>query len=201
MANSPLVTELIDALRCLPGVGPKSATRMAFHLLERGRDNGNKLAIIMAKAMKQVGHCHRCRTFTEEAICHLCSNTKRDESLLCIVENPSDVAAIEHTSPYKGFYFVLMGHLSPIDGIGPADIGIDLLKKRLALGTVNEIILATNATVEGEATAHYISTLAKQFKIKTTRLAYGIPMGGELDLIDSHTLAHAFSARTLYENS
>lgn len=201
MANSLLVQELIDALRCLPGVGPKSAMRMAFHLLERGRDNGNKLAETMAKAMKQVGHCHRCRTFTEEAVCHLCSNPKRDESLLCIVENPSDVVAIEQINPYKGFYFVLMGHLSPIDGIGPSEIGIDLLRKRLATGTIAEIILATNATIEGEATAHYISTLAKQFKIKTTRLAYGIPMGGELDLIDSHTLAHAFSARTLYEEA
>ena len=201
MATSPLVQSLIDALRCLPGVGPKSATRMAFHLLERGRDNGEKLADVMAKAMKQVGHCHRCRTFTEEAICHLCSNSKRDESLLCIVESPSDMIAIEHISPYKGFYFVLMGHLSPIDGIGPNEIGIELLKKRLANGAISEIILATNATVEGEATAHYISTLAKQFKIKTTRLAYGIPMGGELDLIDGNTLAHAFSARTVYEEA
>lgn len=201
MANSPLVQELIDSLRCLPGVGPKSATRMAFHLLERGRDNGKRLAEIMAKTMKQVGHCQRCRTFTEEMICQLCNNAKRDESLLCIVESPSDVVAIEHISPYRGFYFVLMGHLSPIDGIGPEDLGIELLKKRLAMGEISEIILATNATVEGEATAHYISMLAKHFNIKTTRLAYGIPMGGELDLIDGHTLAHAFSARTLYEDA
>ncbi len=201
MGNSPLVQQLIESLRCLPGIGPKSATRMAFHLLERGRDNGTKLAAVLAKAMQQIGHCQRCRTFTEAVICQLCDNPKRDESLLCIVESPSDVSAIEHISPYRGLYFVLMGHLSPIDGIGPNDLGIELLKKRLAMGKINEIILATNATIEGEVTAHYISTLAKQFKIKTTRLAYGIPMGGELDLIDGHTLAHAFSARTLYEEA
>lgn len=198
--NSPLVQELIEALRCLPGVGPKSASRMAFHLLERGRHNGERLATTLSKAMKNVGHCNRCRTFTEEATCHLCDNLKRDQFTLCVVENPSDVSAIEQTSPYQGLYFVLMGHLSPIDGIGPQQLGLDQLKTRLENESIKEVVLATNATVEGEATAHYIAHMAKNANIKTTRLAYGIPMGGELDLIDSHTLAHAFSARTVYED-
>lgn len=199
--NSPLVQELIEALRCLPGVGRKSASRMAFHLLERGRHNGELLAATLSKAMKNVGHCSRCRTFTEESICQICSNPKRDQHTLCIVENPSDVSAIEQTSPYQGLYFVLMGHLSPIDGIGPQQIGLDRLKERLEKEDIKEIVLATNATVEGEATAHYTANIAKNAGIKTTRLAYGIPMGGELDLIDSHTLAHAFSARTVYEDA
>ena len=200
MINSPLVQELIEALRCLPGVGPKSASRMAFHLLEHGRHQGEVLSNTLAKAMKNVGHCKRCRIFTEDDICHLCSNNKRHQQLLCIVETPSDVAAIEQTSPYQGLYHVLMGRLSPIDGIGPKELGLDHLRNRFKNETIEEIVLATNATVEGEATAHYIANMAKPFGIKTTRLAYGIPMGGELDLIDSNTLAHAFSARTLYED-
>lgn len=199
MSNSPLVLELIEALRCLPGVGPKTAQRMAYHLLERGRENGNTLAAVMAKAMQDVGHCKTCRTFTEDDTCHICSNQKRNPALLCIVENPADIAAIEQNSSYNGYYFVLMGHLSPIDGIGPDQIGINLLKQRLDTGEIKEMILATNATVEGEATAHYLATLAKKYKIASSRLAYGIPMGGELDLIDGPTLAHAFQARTDYE--
>ena len=201
MISSPLVRELIEALRCLPGVGPKSASRMAFHLLERNRENGEKLSAVMARAMKEIGHCKRCRTFTEAEICEICQNDRRSSALLCIVENPTDILSIEQISPYQGLYFVLMGHLSPIDGIGPKEIGMGLLKKRFEDDDISEIILATNATVEGEATAHYIANLAKQFKIKTTRLAYGIPMGGELDLIDGNTLAHAFTARTIYEDA
>lgn len=201
MISSPLVRELIEALRCLPGVGPKSASRMAFHLLERNRESGEKLSVVMAKAMKEIGHCNRCRTFTETDTCEICENSRRNQTSLCVVENPTDIMAIEQTSPYQGLYFVLMGHLSPIDGIGPKEIGMNLLKQRLENEGITEIILATNATVEGEATAHYIANMAKHFNIKTTRLAYGIPMGGELDLIDSNTLAHAFSARTIYDDA
>jgi len=196
MAFSPLVETLMSALRCLPGVGPKSAQRMAIELLERGRDNGKQLADALNKAMDQVGHCLKCRTFSETDVCHLCSHPKRDTHTLCIVESPADIFALEQTGHFRGLYFVLMGLLSPLDGIGPDNIGIDLLRERFEQGTVKEIILATNPTVEGEATAHFISTLAKQHGISATRLAYGIPIGGELDLVDPNTLAHAFVTRT-----
>jgi len=195
MAFSPLINQLIDALRCLPGVGPKSAQRMAFHLLERGRDRATHLSSTLVEAMTHVGHCLNCRTFSETKICNLCSNTHRDHSQLCVVESPVDVYAIEQTSSFKGLYFVLMGHLSPLDGIGPNDIGIDHLLKRFDSGEITEVILATNPTVEGEATAHYIAELVKQRNIKTTRIAHGVPLGGELEFVDSGTLTRALIAR------
>lgn len=195
MLSSPLLEQLIEALRCLPGVGPKTAQRMAFQLLERGRDNGMHLGRILQSAMQQINHCQQCRTFSESTLCKLCSSTHRDSSLLCIIESPIDMTAIEQMGSYRGLYFVLRGHLSPLDGIGPDDIGIKQLMTLLAENKITEVILATNPTVEGEATAHYISELIKQYKIKVTRLAHGIPLGGELEYIDSGTLAHAFAGR------
>lgn len=196
MAFSPLLNQLIESLRCLPGVGQKSAQRMAFHLLERQRDNGLKLAEHLAQAISQVGHCKLCRTFSEEALCRICTHAQRDESLLCVVESPADVLAIEQTGSYRGHYFVLMGHLSPLDGIGPEDLGLDKLHQRLAQDNpVKEVILATNPTVEGEATAHYIANLLKKLKIKATRIAHGVPLGGELEYVDGGTLMHALAGR------
>ncbi len=188
----------MDALRCLPGVGPKSAQRMAFYLLERDRDGGRKLAEILAEAMEKIGHCKRCKTLTEEETCRICSNTRRDQSLLCVVETPADVISIEQSVHFTGLYFVLGGHLSPLDGIGPAEIGLDLLDKRLAEGEITEVILATNTTVEGETTARYISDMASGHGISATRIAHGVPLGGELEYVDSGTLAHAFSGRKSY---
>ncbi len=195
MQFSPLLEQLIEALRCLPGVGPKTAQRMAFQLLERGRENGKNLARILDAAMQQIKHCQRCRTFSEADLCKLCSSTHRDPSLLCIVESPIDMVAVEQIGMYRGLYFVLMGHLSPLDGIGPEDIGIKQLLTQINTGQIQEVILATNPTVEGEATAHYISELVKQHNIKVTRIAHGVPLGGELEYIDSGTLAHAFAGR------
>lgn len=199
MEFSPLIDNLIESLRCLPGVGPKSAQRMAFHLLERNRDGGLQLAESLKETMQHVTHCQRCRNFCETDICHICSNTKRDQNLLCIVETPADVLVIEQTHNYRGLYFVLMGHLSPLDGIGPDDLGIELLKERLIEENFSEIILATNPTVEGEATAHYIAKLTKQHNIKTSQIAHGVPLGGELEFIDGSTLSRAFSRRELVE--
>jgi recombination protein RecR len=199
MAFSPLIQELIDSLRALPGVGPKSAQRMAFHLLERNRPAGQSLALSLSKAMDHVKNCQQCRTLTESDRCLLCENPRRDPSALCIVESPADIIAIEQTGGFKGLYFVLLGRLSPMDGIGPNELGFDLLKKRLASATVREIILATNPTVEGEVTAHCIAELAKPYSIQITRIAYGIPLGGELDYIDGGTLAHALMSRVNYE--
>ena len=195
MSTSRLIERLIESLRCLPGVGPKSAQRMAFHLLEHDRDGGYQLAEALSQAMEQVGHCSECRTLTETAICGLCVNDQRDRSQLCIVETPADVQALEQSTGYKGLYFVLMGHLSPLDGIGPEALGLDLLGERLGLGQVTELILATNPTVEGEATAHFINEMARTHGIRTTRIAHGVPMGGELEYIDSSTLSHAFAGR------
>lgn len=192
---SPLLEQLIEALRYLPGVGPKTAQRMAFQLLERGRENGKHLAQVLQAAMEQIGHCQTCRTFCETDICKLCEATNRDTSLLCITENPIDMLAVEQMGAYRGRYFILMGHLSPLDGIGPEEIGIQQLNTLLASGSIKEVILATNPTVEGEATAHYISELVKQYNIKVTRIAHGVPLGGELEYIDSGTLAHAFAGR------
>lgn len=185
----------MNALRCLPGVGPKSAQRMVFYLLERDRDGGRQLATVLEEAIRNVGHCAVCRTLSEQKICALCANPMRDRSLLCIVESPADVLAIEQTAGYRGLYFVLMGHLSPIDGIGPEDIGVDALKARLDGGEVQEVILATHSTVEGEATAYYLADLVKSRKIEATRLAQGIPMGGDFDYIDGGTLSKALVAR------
>lgn len=195
MAFSPLINRLIEDLRCLPGVGPKSAQRMAFHLLERDREGAKRLATSLNEAAEQVGHCQQCRTLSETNICSLCANNNRDRSLLCVVESPADVRAIEQATHYQGRYFVLMGHLSPLDGIGPADIGLEQLDSRLNEGDITEVILATNPTVEGEATAHYISEMVKTYDISSTRIAHGVPIGGELEYVDSGTLSHAFTGR------
>lgn len=196
MNNPPLLQQLMSALRCLPGVGAKSAQRMAYHLLERDREGGRQLARILAEAMDGIGHCRRCRTLSESELCHLCTNPHRDSALLCIVETPADLAIIEQAIDYPGGYFVLGGHLSPLDGIGPREIGLEQLDQRLAEGAVKEIILATNPTVEGEATAQYIHDMARARNIKTTRIAQGVPMGGELEYVDGATLAHAFRGRS-----
>lgn len=196
MSFSPLIDELITAFKCLPGVGAKSAQRMAFNLLERNRDGALRLSQALHNAMEHVQHCEQCRTFTEDKLCSICANPKRAESKqVCVVESPQDVVAIEQTAQYQGTYFVLMGHLSPIDGIGPSEIGLDTLQIQLQQGNIDEVILATNPTVEGEATAHYIAQMCKKQDIKTTRIAHGVPVGGELEYIDGNTLTHAFSGR------
>lgn len=200
MKFSPLVQELIESLRCLPGVGAKTAQRMAFHLLERNRQGGKTLATTLESAMEEIGHCQQCRNFTEQDLCEICLNPRREiAQTLCVVESPADVIAIEHTGEFGGKYFVLMGHLSPIDGIGPEDLGLDELAKQLATGLFKELILATNPTVEGEATAHYIADLAKQYQVNISRIAHGVPVGGELEFVDGNTLSHAFSGRTSYQ--
>ena len=192
---SPLLEQLIDALKCLPGVGPKSAQRMAFYLLERDRDGATHLARTIDEAVAKIGRCQSCRTLSETDLCNICSHTGRDRSKLCVVESPVDVMAIEHIAEFRGKYFVLMGHLSPLDGIGPSELGLELLEQRLASGQVQELILATNPTVEGETTAHYISEMAADHGVEATRIAHGVPLGGELEYIDAGTLAHAFSGR------
>lgn len=197
---SPLIDELMSSLRCLPGVGPKSAQRMALHLLERDREGAERLSQSLKKAVDGVGRCQRCRTLTEQALCGICSNKHRDNSILCVVETPADVLAIEQAGTYQGKYFVLLGHLSPIDGIGPEDIGVDQLLALVEQGAaggepIKEIILATNPTVEGEATAFYVSERAKKYEVEVSRIAHGVPLGGELEFIDGGTLAHAFSSR------
>jgi recombination protein RecR len=191
----PKIDHLIEALRCLPGVGPKSAQRMTFHLLERNRDGADQLAKALDLALSHVQHCTQCRILSESKLCSRCSDESRRQDQLCIVEMPSDVMAIEQATQYKGQYFVLSGHLSPLDGIGPEALGITELVGLFDLGNIQEVILATNPTVEGEATAHYISQLAFARKIDVTRLAHGIPLGGELEYVDSGTLSHAFSGR------
>ena len=199
MAFSPLIDQLVDALRCLPGVGPKSAQRMAFHLLERDREGGLKLAEKLEHAMNGVSRCQQCRTLTEQSVCSLCEDPKRDHSTICIVETPADVFAFEQSGIYRGLYFVLMGRLSPIDGIGPAEIGVNDLLNRLKQGSIEEVILATNPTVEGEATAFYITEQVKALNIKVSRIAHGVPLGGELEYVDAGTLAHALSGRRVVE--
>ncbi len=195
MRFSPLLEQLIEAFRCLPGVGPKSAQRMALQLLTRGRENGKRLAQCLHEAMQHIKHCESCRIFSESTLCEICASQHRDASLLCIVENPIDVTAIEQTSSFRGKYFILLGHLSPLDGIGPEEIGIAQLKQRFEQKEIKEIIIATNPTVEGEATAHYIAQLAKPFVIKVTRIARGVSLGSELEYIDPNTLAHALVGR------
>lgn len=196
MQSSPLLEELIENLRCLPGVGPKSAQRMAYHLLQRNRGGGMNLARALTEAMSKIGHCEQCRTFTEEDICTICNNPRRQNSgLLCVVEMPSDIQAIEQTGQFGGLYFVLMGHLSPLDGIGPREIGLDLLQRRLQRERFNEVILATNPTVEGDATANYIAELCHLQHINVSRIAHGIPVGGELETVDGTTLSHSFLGR------
>lgn len=192
---SPLIDELMSSLRCLPGVGPKSAQRMALHLLERDREGAERLAQSLHSAVEGVGRCQRCRTLTEQTLCGICANSRRDNTLLCVVETPADVLAIEQAGSYQGKYFVLLGHLSPIDGIGPEDIGVDQLVQLLQSEPIKEVILATNPTVEGEATAFYISERAQPLDVVVSRIAHGVPLGGELEFIDGGTLAHAFSSR------
>lgn len=195
MDFSPLIQRLIEDLRCLPGVGPKSAQRMAFHLLEHDHKGAERLARSLHQAVEKVGHCRQCRTLSETELCLLCTNPGRDDGLLCVVESPADVRAIEQATHFKGRYFVLMGHLSPLDGIGPSEIGMEQLEARFDAGDIREVILATNPTVEGEATAHYISELARARSIASSRIAHGVPLGGELEYIDGGTLSHAFAGR------
>lgn len=198
MSESSLLNELVSALKCLPSVGARTAQRMAFHLLEHDRESGLKLAETMKAAIENIGHCQQCRTLTELDVCRICSDKSRNLDTLCVVENPSDVLAVEQATAYRGYYFVLMGKLSPLDGIGPEDLGLDILEERMTEGDVKELILATNPTVEGEVTAHYISELASTHNVKTTRIAHGVPVGGELDYVDSGTLSHAFEGRRNY---
>lgn len=199
MAFSPRLQQLIDALRCLPGVGPKTAQRMAFHVLERGREGGREIVAALSSALDEVGHCEQCRMLTEERLCEICAGRNRDRTLLCVVETPADVIAVEQSAAYSGLYFVLMGHLSPLDGIGPDQLGLDALDRRLSAGEIDEVILATNPTVEGEATAHYIAELASRAGVRTSRIAHGVPIGGELEYVDSGTLSHAFAGRKGYD--
>ena len=186
---------LIQALRCLPGVGPKSAQRMAYHLLQRDQDGARRLADSMKNAVEHVRHCNMCNTFTEAEICEICASLRRDKSLLCVVETPGDLLMMEQTQMYRGLYFVLMGRLSPLDGIGPKDIHLESLIRRASDRIVKEVILATNFTVEGEATAHYIGELLGEQGLKVSRIARGLPVGGELEHVDAGTLAQAFIER------
>ncbi len=192
---SPKIDTLIQSLKCLPGVGSKSAQRLAFHLLEKNQEGAITLSNAIVDSVKNVKNCTRCYILTEDIICQICENQKRDHTILCVVETPSDVLAIEQSRCYSGLYFVLMGHLSPIDGIGPEDIGIPKLIDRISQENINEIILATNSTIEGEATSHYISEIAKKHNIKTSRIAHGIPIGGELEYIDPNTISQAITHR------
>jgi recombination protein RecR len=196
MKYTPTLARLIDALRCLPGVGPKSAQRMAFYLLERDRDGGRLLSHSLAEALASVGHCKRCRMLTESELCSTCASDHRDVAQLCVVESPADVVAIEQSGGFRGRYFVLMGHLSPLDGIGPAELGLDEFEQVLKEGAVREVILATNPTVEGEATAHYLGGMALRLGLTVSRIAHGVPVGGELEYVDGGTLAHALAGRT-----
>ncbi|MDE0753511.1 MAG: recombination mediator RecR [Woeseiaceae bacterium] len=199
MSFSPLLMRLIDTLRCMPGVGRKSAQRIAFHLLERDRVGADELSGALAEAVKGIGHCKRCRMLTEHDTCNICAASGRDEKLLCAVESPADVMAVEDATGYRGMYFVLMGHLSPLDGIGPAELGMSLLEKRLQDGVVDELIIATNPTVEGDATAHFLADLAGKHNVQASRIAHGIPLGGELEFVDGGTLSHAFFGRRVVD--
>lgn len=200
MSNySPLIDELIDALRCLPGVGPKSAQRISFQLLERNRGGAQRLSKALHNAVEKVGHCRSCRTLTEDPECRLCRDPRRDQHTICVVESPADVLAFEQGGDYRGLYFVLMGRLSPIDGIGPEDIGIDRLVERVQALNVSELILATNPTVEGEATAFYIAEEMRRLGVAVSRIAHGVPLGGELEYVDSGTLSHALKGRQRFE--
>ncbi|HSW14163.1 MAG TPA: recombination mediator RecR [Solimonas sp.] len=194
-AYSPRLSRLIEALRRLPGVGPKSAQRMAFHLLDRDREGASFLGGALTEALDGIGRCPRCRMFCEEDGCRYCSPSRSAGGQLCIVETPADLMAIENGTPYRGRYFVLMGRLSPLDGIGPTELGLDVLQAELGQGEVREVIVATNPTVEGEATAYYLAEMARAQGVKVTRIAHGVPMGGELEYVDGGTLAHALNGR------
>ena len=190
-----LLGQLIQNLCCLPGVGPKTAQRMAFYMLQRDRNGAKMLAETLLHAIDKIGHCEQCRTLTEHALCEICTDNSRDDSLICIVESPADVWIVDQATVFKGRYFVLHGRLSPLDGIGPDELGLDLLEQRLATGKIKELILATNSTVEGEATAYFIGEIARKHQVQASRIAHGVPMGGELEFIDSGTLSHAFQGR------
>ncbi|WCE04538.1 recombination mediator RecR [Pseudoxanthomonas sp. JBR18] len=194
--SASLLEQLIDALRVLPGVGNKSAQRMAYQLLERDRAGGRRLSSLLGQAMEHIGHCAQCRDFTEGALCAICASASRDRHQLCAVETPADRLAIEQATGYRGLYFILQGRLSPLDGIGPRELGLEQLARRLGEGEVTELIIATNPTVEGEATSHYLAQLARQAGVKPMRLAHGVPLGGELEYVDRGTLSHAFGSRS-----
>jgi len=194
--SASLLEQLIESLRVLPGVGQKTAQRMAYHLLEREREGGKHLSAILAQALERIGHCAQCHDFTEGELCVICASASRDRHLLCCVESPADRLAIEQATGYRGVYFILQGRLSPLDGIGPRELGLDKLGERLQQGEVSELIIATNPTVEGEATAHYLAQLARQHAVKPSRLAHGVPLGGELEYVDRGTLSHAFGSRS-----
>jgi len=200
VSSEPLLEQLIESLRCLPGVGPKSAQRMALHLLERNRDGGKHLSAVLEEAMERIGRCRICRNLTEQEVCQICANDQRDKTLLCIVESPSDVIAIEQATGYRGRYFVLMGRLSPLDGIGPAELGLEQLGEQLSKQPPGEMIIATNPTVEGEATAYYLQRMAQKHEVPVSRIAHGVPLGGELEFTDQSTIAHAFSSRLAVES-
>jgi recombination protein RecR len=195
MQKKGLLGQLIQNLCCLPGVGPKTAQRMAFHLFQRDRNGAKLLAETLLRAIDNIGYCRECRTLTEDSLCEICADNSRDGSIICIVESPADVWIVEQAIVFKGHYFVLHGRLSPLDGMGPDELGLDLLEQRLASGTIKELILATNSTVEGEATAYFIGELARKHRVLASRIAHGVPMGGELEFIDSGTLSHAFNGR------
>ena len=199
MSYSPLLLRLIDALRCMPGIGQKSAQRIAFHLLERDRAGAEQMAVALRDAVAGIGHCSRCRMLTEAEICNICAANGRDATQLCIVESPADVMAVEDATGYRGLYFVLMGHLSPLDGIGPEELGAELLEDRLRQGGIEELIIATNPTVEGDATAHFLAGLATRHGVQASRIAHGVPLGGELEYVDGGTLSHAFFGRRVVD--
>ncbi|RIZ68297.1 MAG: recombination protein RecR [Methylococcales bacterium] len=197
MQKKSLLGQLIQNFCCLPGIGPKSAQRIAFYMLQRDRNGAKLLAETLLKALDQINHCQQCRTLTDQMLCETCSDSSRNTGILCIVESPADAWIIDQATAFKGCYFVLHGRLSPLDGIGPDEIGLNLLEKRLASGTIEELILATNSTVEGEATAYFISEIAKKHHVQASRIAHGVPMGGELEFTDSSTLSHAFNGRKI----
>lgn len=195
MPDTPTLEALKQALRRLPGVGPKSAQRMAYYLLERDREGARLLAQALAQAVERIVHCQQCNNFSEADLCDICASTRRDRSLLCVVESPSDLSSLEQSGVYNGVYYVLMGRLSPLDGIGPEELGIPRLEARLDEGEIKEVVLATNLTVEGEATAHYLTDIVRGRGIRATRIAYGVPVGGELEYTDRNTLARAIAGR------
>jgi len=195
MAFSPLLQQLLQALRCLPGVGARTAQRMAFHLLERDRDGAQALIDALTASLERIGECEQCRMLTEDPLCWICSSSERDASLLCVVESPADVLAVEDSAVFNGRYFVLQGRLSPLDGIGPDELGLGQFEQQLATGRIREVILATGSTVEGEATAGYLASLAQQNAVTVSRIAHGVPIGGELEYVDRSTLSRAISGR------
>jgi recombination protein RecR len=193
--------QLIQALQCLPGVGNKSAQRMAFHLLDKDREGGGRLSNVLDAALRSIRNCERCRMLTEEPICRFCSSDRREAKQICVVETPADLLAIEQSGAYRGRYFVLMGHLSPIDGIGPTELGLELLEKRFREEPIEEAVLATSVTVEGDATAHLVAALAQKHGVRATRIAYGVPVGGELEFVDGGTLSRALAGRRDVEST